>query len=112
VGNLDARRDFCDVRDVVSAYQILAEKGTPGEGYLICSGQAVSIHYLLNALIEAAGITVEVVYDPQRMRPSDTPILYGSHAKLSSDTGWKPQIHLRQSLNDAYQDWLQRLDQS
>lgn len=109
VGNLDARRDFSDVRDVVTAYQILAAKGSPGEGYLICSGQAVSIHYLLNALIEAAGIAVEVVYDPARMRPSDTPILYGSHAKLSNDTGWKPEIHLRQSLNDAYQDWLQRL---
>jgi GDP-4-dehydro-6-deoxy-D-mannose reductase len=112
VGNLDACRDFCDVRDVVSAYQILAEKGTPGEGYLICSGKAVSIHYLLNALIEAADITVEVVYDPERMRPSDTPILYGSHAKLSNDTGWQPQIHLRQSLNDAFQDWLTRLQQS
>ncbi len=112
VGNLDARRDFTDVRDVVRAYQILAERGTPGEGYLICSGQAVSIHYLLNALIEAAEINVEVVYDPERMRPSDTPCLYGSHAKITNDTGWKPEIHLRQSLNDAFQDWLHHLKQS
>lgn len=112
VGNLDARRDFCDVRDVARAYQALAEKGIPGEAYLICSGQAVSIHYLLNALIEAADTTVEVIYDPERMRPSDTPILYGSHSKLSRDTGWQPQIHLRQSLHDAYHDWLQKLSQS
>jgi GDP-4-dehydro-6-deoxy-D-mannose reductase len=112
VGNLDARRDFTDVRDVVRAYQILAEQGNPGEGYLICSGQAVSIHYLLNALIEAVEINVEVVYDPERMRPSDTPCLYGSHAKITHDTGWKPEIHLRQSLNDAFQDWLQHLKQS
>ena len=112
VGNLDARRDFTDVRDVIRAYQLLAEKGTPGQGYLICSGQAVSIHYLLNALIDAAGITVEVAYDPERMRPSDTPCLYGSHAKLSRDVGWKPEIHLRQSLNDAFQEWLERLNQS
>jgi len=111
VGNLEARRDFTDVRDVVRAYQILAEKGTPGDGYLICSGQAVSIHYLLNALIDAAGIDVEVNYDPERMRPSDTPCLFGSHAKLTNDTGWKPEIHLRQSLNDAFYDWLKRLDQ-
>ena len=112
VGNLDARRDFTDVRDVVRAYQVLAQQGIAGEGYLICSGQAVSIHYLLNALIEAAEIDVEVVYDPERMRPSDTPILYGSHAKITNDTGWKPEIHLRQSLNDAFQDWLHHLKQS
>ena len=112
VGNLDARRDFTDVRDVVRAYQVLAQQGFAGEGYLICSGQAVSIHYLLNALIEAAEIDVEVVYDPERMRPSDTPILYGSHVKITNDTGWKPEIHLRQSLNDAFQDWLLHLKQS
>lgn len=109
VGNLEAQRDFTDVRDVVRAYQTLAEKGSPGQGYLICSGQAVSIHYLLNALIDAANLSVEVVYDPERMRPSDTPCLYGSHAKITADTGWRPEIHLRQSLNDAYQDWLQHL---
>lgn len=112
VGNLDARRDFTDVRDVVRAYQILAERGTPGEGYLICSGQAVSIHYLLNVLIDAAEINVEVAYDPERMRPSDTPCLYGSHAKITNDTDWKPEIHLRQSLNDAFQGWLHHLKQS
>ncbi|MBE2220830.1 MAG: GDP-mannose 4,6-dehydratase [Anaerolineae bacterium] len=112
VGNLDARRDFTDVRDVVRAYQLLAEKGIPGEAYLICSGQAVSIHYLLNALIDAAETAVEITYAPERMRPSDTPCLYGSHAKLTKDTGWKPEIHLRQSLNDAFMDWRNRLDQS
>jgi GDP-4-dehydro-6-deoxy-D-mannose reductase len=109
VGNLEARRDFTDVRDVVRAYQSLAEKGKPGEEYLICSGQAVSIHYLLNALIEASETAVEVMYDPERMRPSDTPCLYGSHAKITNDTGWQPEIHLRQSLNDAFLDWLERL---
>lgn len=111
VGNLEARRDFTDVRDVVRAYQTLAEKGNPGQGYLICSGQAVAIHYLLNALIDAADLTVEIIYDPERMRPSDTPCLYGSHAKITADTGWRPEIHLRQSLNDAYQDWLHHLKQ-
>ncbi len=109
VGNLEARRDFTDVRDVVAAYQILAKKGKPGESYLICSGQAVSIHYLLNVLIEAADITVEVTYDPERMRPSDIPCLFGSHAKITRDTQWTPEIHLRQSLQDAFQDWLIRL---
>jgi GDP-4-dehydro-6-deoxy-D-mannose reductase len=112
VGNLEARRDFTDVRDVVRAYQILAEKGIPGEGYLICSGQAVPINYLLTILIEAAQTDVEVTYDPKRMRPSDTPCLYGSHGKITKDTGWKPEIHLRESLNDAFHDWLERLAQA
>ncbi|PID84735.1 MAG: GDP-mannose 4,6-dehydratase [Chloroflexi bacterium] len=109
VGNLDAKRDFTDVRDVIQAYQILAEKGTPGASYLICSGQAVSIHTLLNILIETANISVEVTPDPDRMRPSDIPCLFGSHAKLTRDTEWTPKIHLRQSLQDAFQDWLIRL---
>jgi GDP-4-dehydro-6-deoxy-D-mannose reductase len=109
VGNLNAERDFSDVRDVVRAYRRLAEAGQPGESYLICSGQAVPIHYLLTTLIELAGVAVEVRYDPDRMRPSDTPTLYGSYAKLRRDTGWQPQVHLRQSLADAMDDWVERL---
>lgn len=109
VGNLDAQRDFSDVRDIIRAYQLLAEAGQPGEPYIICSGQPVSIHYLLNVLIETAGIPVEITYDPARMRPSDTPCLYGSHAKISRHTNWKPEIHLRQSLEDAFADWFMRL---
>ncbi len=112
VGNLNAQRDFSDVRDVARAYMALAEKGEPGEAYLICSGQPVSIHYLLQVLIELADVTVHVEYDPARMRPSDVPILYGSAAKLQKHTGWRPQIHLRQSLADALDDWLHRLQKS
>ncbi|MCZ7670928.1 MAG: GDP-mannose 4,6-dehydratase [Chloroflexi bacterium] len=109
VGNLDAQRDFSDVRDIIRAYQLLAQAGRPGEPYLICSGQPVSIHYLLNVLIETAGVPVEITYDPARMRPSDTPCLYGSHAKLTRHTNWKPEIHLRQSLEDAFTDWFEKL---
>lgn len=112
VGNLDAQRDFTDVRDVARAYQLLAEKGQPGEAYFICSGQPVSIHYLLNILVEAAGVSAEIAYDPERMRPSDTPCLYGSYAKIRRDTGWQPQIHLRQSLADALADWVERLSEA
>ena len=109
VGNLDAQRDFTDVRDIARAYIALAERGAPGESYLICSGQPVSIHYLLNVLIDTAGVTVDIAYDPERMRPSDTPCLYGSYAKIRAATGWEPQIHLRQALADAFNDWLNRL---
>ncbi|MCA9935745.1 MAG: GDP-mannose 4,6-dehydratase, partial [Anaerolineales bacterium] len=109
VGNLDAQRDFTDVRDVARAYLALAEKGHPGEAYLICSGQPVSIHYLLQVLMELADVTVDIEYDPARMRPSDVPILFGSAVKLQRHTGWMPHIHLRQSLAEALADWLQRL---
>lgn len=109
VGNLSAERDFTDVRDVVRAYRHLADDGRPGETYLICSGQPVSIHYLLDALIEVGDVAVEVRHDPERMRPSDTPVLYGSYDRLRRHTGWQPTIHLRQSLRDAFDDWLERL---
>lgn len=109
VGNLDAQRDFSDVRDVAAAYLALAERGEPGQAYLICSGQPVSIHYLLSTLSELAGIDVEIVYDPERMRPSDVPCLYGSYGKLERQTGWRPRIHLRQSLADVLQEWIARL---
>ncbi len=110
VGNLSAERDFTDVRDVVRAYTLLAERGRPGEAYLICSGTAVSILWILQTLLEIAGIDVKVQYDPERLRPSDTPCLYGDYARLRRDTGWSPQIHLRQSLEDAFADWMARLE--
>ncbi|MDX1686481.1 MAG: GDP-mannose 4,6-dehydratase [Candidatus Promineifilaceae bacterium] len=109
VGNLSAERDFTDVRDVVRAYRLLAEEGRPGETYLICSGQPVPIHYLLNALIELGEVSVEVRYDPERMRPSDTPVLFGSYDRLGEDTGWQPRIHLRTSLRDTFDYWIERL---
>ncbi len=109
VGNLDAQRDFSDVRDVSRAYMTLAEKGHPGEAYLICSGQPVTIHYLLQVLLELADATVDIEYDPARMRPADVPILYGSAAKLQKHTGWRPEIHLRESLSEALTDWIRRL---
>jgi GDP-4-dehydro-6-deoxy-D-mannose reductase len=110
VGNLSAQRDFTDVRDMVRAYRELAEKGEAGETYIVCSGRAVAIEYLLDTLIELSGIPVEVVPDPARMRPSDTPVLYGSHDKMSAVTGWEPAIPLRQSLADALAEWIRRLD--
>lgn len=112
VGNLSAQRDFSDVRDVARAYMALADQGHPGEAYLICSGQPVSIHYVLEVLLELAQVTVDVEYDPARMRPSDVPLLYGSAAKLQAHTNWRPEIHLRQSLAATLDDWLARLPET
>lgn len=105
VGNLDAERDFTDVRDIVLAYRRLAETGVPGETYLICSGMPVSVRQILNTLIEVSGIEVEVIEDPDRFRPLETRSIYGTFAKIHRDTGWEPRIPLRQSLADAYGEW-------
>ena len=112
VGNLSPQRDFTDVRDVAAAYLRLAEAGRPGEAYLICSGQPVSVRYLLDTLIELAGVAVDVQTDTARLNPSDTPCLYGSNAKIAADTGWQPAIPLRQSLADALDDWEGRLQEA
>ncbi|MCP4427319.1 MAG: GDP-mannose 4,6-dehydratase [Chloroflexi bacterium] len=109
VGNLEAQRDFTDVRDVARAYQALAEKGHPGEAYFICSGKPVSIQRLLDELVKAAGTEATIERDSERMRPSDTPSIYGSYAKIQEHTGWQPQISLQQSLTDALTDWLERV---
>ena len=106
VGNLDAERDFSDVRDVVRAYQCLAERGEPGSHYIIASGQPVSIHYLLDTLIDIAA-SGRVSYDRPYGHPRTCALQ--QRRRLQADTGWKPRIHLRQSLQDAYAGWLEQL---
>ena len=102
VGNLDARRDFLDVRDVVRAYVAVVELGTAGEIYNVCSGEARSMRDVLRELIIAAHVPVEVRDDPARMRPSDVPLFVGSNRKLREATGWTPAIPFRASIKDIY----------
>ena len=108
VGNLDAERDFTDVRDVVRAYHLLANRGQPGESYLVCSGTTVSIRLILDTLLELADCPVKIVPDPERMRPAENPTIVGSYQKLKRETGWEPTITLSQSLKDTLEDWLER----
>jgi GDP-4-dehydro-6-deoxy-D-mannose reductase len=105
VGNLDAQRDYTDVRDIARAYRILLEKGLSGEIYNICSGEALSGHQILESLLKNSSIKPEVVQDPDKMRPSDTPLVYGSHDKITRDTGWQPEIAIETSLGDALKVW-------
>ncbi len=85
MGNLEAQRDFTDVRDVAAAYIALAEKGHPGQAYFICSGKAVSIYDLTAAsLSDLAAGRCRDHFRSGRMRPSDTPRLYGSYAKIEA----------------------------
>ncbi len=105
VGNLDAKRDFTDVRDIVRAYWLALEKCQPGEVYNICSGKARSIREILETLIDMAKIGVEIRFDPARMRPSDVPILVGDSTKFREQTGWVPEIPYEQTLLDMLDYW-------
>lgn len=106
VGNLEAFRDFTDVRDVARAYIKLADSGRAGEVYLVCSGRAVSIEQVLNELISLADIDVAIEVDSKRLRPLETKKIYGSNCKINEHTGWEPQISLQQSLSDSLDEWM------
>lgn len=99
VGNLEARRDLLDVRDVVRAYRRLAEAGAPATAYNVCSGTASSMREVLDALVEISGAEVRVEVDPERVRPVDVPLLLGDPGRMG-ELGWTPQIPLRQTLAD------------
>ena len=89
VGNLEAKRDFTDVRDIVRAYWLATEKCTPGDVYNICSGKAYRIQEMLDMLLSYSKVKVTVKQDPNRMRPSDVEILLGDNTKFCKQTGWK-----------------------
>jgi GDP-4-dehydro-6-deoxy-D-mannose reductase len=109
VGNLSSKRDFLDVRDVVSAYVALADDGLNGEIYNVCSGRPVSMSEILRQLITVAHVAVEVREDSDLMRPSDNPLSYGDNTKLRAVTGWKPRYSLIQSLQDVYAEARSRV---
>ena len=109
VGNLDAVRDFADVRDVVSAYWALLEKGEAGAVYNVCTGRGRAIRELLELLLAASQARVEVRVDPERLRPSDVPVQVGDPSRLKAATGWEPRIPIEQTLGDLLDDWRARL---
>jgi GDP-4-dehydro-6-deoxy-D-mannose reductase len=109
VGNLDAIRDFTDVRDIVKAYYLIALKGKSGEIYNICSGKGIKIMDILNILLSYSKIEIKKVIDHQKMRPIDVPSFIGSNVKVFQDTGWKPKISINRSLLDIYKYWLDKI---
>ena len=108
VGNLEAQRDFTDVRDMVRAYWMALEKCEPGEAYNICSGKAWRISALLDFLLGLAKVKIEVRQDAARLRPSDVPILLGDNTKFVQATGWQPTIRFEQTLTDMLEYWRNR----
>lgn len=109
VGNLEAKRDFTDVRDVVRAYLLAVQKCSPGEVYNICSEKTWKIKDVLKILISMSKVKVKVKKDNQRMRPSDVPILLGDCHKFRQKTGWRPKIPFEKTLKDLLDYWRQNV---
>lgn len=101
VGNLEAMRDFTDVRDVVRAYRMLAEKGKSGETYNVGRGMAVKINSILNTALSYAECHIDVTQDKSRMRAADIPLIEPDVSKIFSDTGWKAEISMEKTIKDT-----------
>jgi GDP-4-dehydro-6-deoxy-D-mannose reductase len=108
VGNLEAQRDFTDVRDMVRAYHLAVTRGTPGDVYNIGSGQPHTIRELLDVLLGCSRVEIAVETDPARLRPSDVPIVRCDASKFRELTGWEPTIPFETSLRDVLDDWRAR----
>lgn len=100
VGNLTPRRDLTDVRDVVRAYRLLMDAGSPGEAYNVCTGRDLTILELAEHLVGLAAIPMTIDADPDLQRPVETPILRGDPSRLHDATGWSPEITLDETLKD------------
>ena len=105
VGNLDSRRDITDVRDTVLAYRALVAHGSTHRPYNVCRGEAYRIRDLLDILLSLARVRVDVVTDPERLRPSDIPVVLGSPARIASETGWRARIPIERTLADLLEYW-------
>ncbi|MBI4039694.1 GDP-mannose 4,6-dehydratase [Candidatus Daviesbacteria bacterium] len=109
VGNLDAKRDYTDVRDMVRGYFAAAQKGEAGEVYNICSGKTWQIKEVLDHLLSLTKVKVAIKEDSTRMRPSDVPILLGDNTKFVKKTGWKLTISFEKTLEDLLNYWREKV---
>jgi GDP-4-dehydro-6-deoxy-D-mannose reductase len=109
VGDLSARRDISDVRDIVRGYRLLAERGKPGEIYHLCSGTAVQIKRILKLLVDMAGRPIQIVTDPDRLRKNDIPILQGSFEKARKQLGYDTRYSLKETLAETLAFWQTKI---
>lgn len=106
VGNLNAQRDFTDVRDVVRAYWLSLEKCKFGEVYNVCSGKSMTIKSVLDLLLKLSKAKkIKIKQDPKRMRPADVEILLGDYKKFHKATGWRPEIPFEKTMEDLLDYW-------
>jgi GDP-4-dehydro-6-deoxy-D-mannose reductase len=109
VGNLEARRDFTDVRDMVRAYWLSLEKGEAGDVYNIGTGKAYSMQEIVDMLCAMSKVNVQTEIDSRRLRPSDVPVLLSDSTKFRQLTGWKPEVPFQKSLEDLLNYWRERV---
>jgi GDP-4-dehydro-6-deoxy-D-mannose reductase len=109
VGNLDSIRDITDVRDTVRAYRAIVDRGSALRPYNVCSGRGYRIRDLLDILLSLTRAQVKVETDPNRLRPSDNPIVVGSAARIANETGWQPRIPIERTLADLLEYWRNAL---
>lgn len=109
VGNLEAQRDWSDVRDMVRGYLTAVQKCDAGEVYNICTGKAVKVEDMLKLLLSYSKVKVETREDSARMRPSDVPVLIGDNAKFVKKTGWNPEIPFERTMEDLLNYWRERV---
>lgn len=109
VGNLEAIRDFTDVRDMVRGYWMALDQGKSGDVYNIGSGKSVTMQQVLDTLLKISGVPVEIGINPNQLRPSDVPILVCDYSKFHKRTGWKPVIDFEQTLTDLLNYWRKKL---
>jgi GDP-4-dehydro-6-deoxy-D-mannose reductase len=105
VGNMEAIRDFTDVRDMVRAYWLAVTKAKPGEVYNIATGHGIHIREMLDLVLSFSRVKVTTEVDPARLRPSDVEILIGDSSKFRADTGWEPRIPFEQTVRDLLDYW-------
>jgi len=113
VGNIDVYRDFLDVRDVVRAYELIIQKGRPGQAYNVCSGKKRKISEILDILISfSTQKNISIKVDDVKLRPIDLRLIYGDNSKLKQETGWESEIDIKQSLIDILNWWRERSTQN
>ena len=108
-GNLESRRDFTDVRDIVRAYAMLLESGTPGGIYNVGSGRTEAVSEILDMILSCCKVPVRHETDPAKLRQAETAYFAADTAKLRRDTGWTPEIPTAQTVADTLAYWRQKL---
>ncbi|MBL7661318.1 SDR family NAD(P)-dependent oxidoreductase [bacterium] len=107
VGNLEAKRDFSDVSDIVRGYREIMLNGKKHDVYNLCSGKSIGVGEVLQKLIKIAEVEVEIQVDQARLRPIDISDHYGSYDKAQKDVGWKPRIDFEATLHSLFAYWLE-----
>ncbi|MEW6553617.1 MAG: GDP-mannose 4,6-dehydratase [Actinomycetota bacterium] len=109
VGNLEARRDFADVRDLVDAYWLLVREGAPGQSYNVCSGRDHAVSEVLETLLALGEVPIRVEVDPARLRKTDIPVLRGDNRKMRELVEWTPRYSMEETLRDVLDWWRKEL---